>query len=220
MLIARALPARLLPWLLHLANAHPSASGRERFYALKDRLLEQLATEDGHDVQHLMAECWGWWAAGECTGSTCTKCGGTGIWHERWVLLRRYRLGRYVFHRPVMTRHFPPPAGDSAPHALIEGRIEHADIGRRSSNEARLWLALLLDRRLFVIEVRSGRILNPGWFPLSRIQWALFGLAKLGHRARKWWFRLFPICYVCRERSVREAGLCWDCLDSGEGAPF
>lgn len=180
--------ARLIGWLLHLANASPPYTLREEFYALKDRLRARYGVADGHDVQHLRKECWGYLGAGGCLGKTCTKCGGSGIFEERWVLLERFTIGSYRFHRPLgLTARRP---------ATIEGRIEHDGADHWAAREALLWLALVFDRRLLVAVVtRGGARVGWTWHPFTTLQ-------SVASRAcwRSSWIRHF----FRRER-------CWTC---------
>ncbi len=111
---------RLLAWFLHHANAAQPEDCREAFYRIKDRILSAYGTPDGRDVQHIRKACWG--DRGEPCNEECCRCGGTGIFQEKWVVLQRYRLDRYTFHRPVETYFSRQPDGVEA---TIEGLIRH-----------------------------------------------------------------------------------------------
>lgn len=100
---------KILSYLLHHANRSSKAP---EFYAIKTRLLKKHGVFIGHDVQHI-------------PGKKCFSCQGTGIytgysyydgsmwedicyqcnsgWYKRpmWVVLERYRFGKYVFHQPL-----------------------------------------------------------------------------------------------------------------------
>ena len=165
---------RLLGWLLHLANGHPPTNHTAAFYRLKERLL--VGRQNGFDVQRLGARCWGWYWAGGCVGAKCAKCGGTGFYWQRWVILERYELGGYTFHRPGRVFSHPP-YGVGLPEGvnLIEGYIRHEDVDWNSSREAALWLALIFDLGLFVrLLFRGGRGPRPRW-GLSLVQSACWG---------------------------------------------
>lgn len=136
---------RLLGWLLHRANARPPEYVRETFYRLKSRLLVRYGRYIGDDVQDLSQECWGPDRRSYvCPGNGCPKCGGTGVYRERFVVLERWRLGRYTFHRPV-ERRLPK----MVPVRVIKGIIRHGDVPYDQAVDALLWLALVYDRELF-----------------------------------------------------------------------
>ncbi|MDE2010253.1 MAG: hypothetical protein KGJ09_09290 [Candidatus Omnitrophica bacterium] len=138
---------KLLARLLHLANSDPPFNRRE-FYNLKDRLLRKYGTFHGHDLQIITKECWGerhyfdddsYDFVQEPCGPQCRRCGGTGIFDQRWVRLERWQWGKYLFHIPAGDTRKKP---DSPPESWIKGVIKHQDYGRLS-NEACLWLYLL-----------------------------------------------------------------------------
>jgi hypothetical protein len=157
---------RLVGWLLFRANAHPPLA-RDAFYALKDRLLQRYGTYSGEDIQQIIDPCWGSHEDG-CSGSTCTRCGGTGIWRERRIRLSRWSLAGRVFHRP------DGPASPRQP-ATITGRIVHAGVTRAAAFEALLWLSLLYDRSLLWRVLCSHTLVFRTWYPLSLlhrlVQW-------------------------------------------------
>ncbi len=170
---------RLVARLLHYANASPPFNKTE-FYEVKDRLLKRYGTLTGSDTQEISKDCWGerrwrpqddWNYDGDednyeqipC-GPKCRRCGGTGIFDIRWILLERWRFGRFTFHRPT-TETRKEPASVS-----VRGRIEHKDYGRLS-NEAALWLYLLTAHfGLFWRTLRSSRTCGWTWFPLLNVQ--------------------------------------------------
>lgn len=181
----------VLRFLLHRANTDPPIAAREEFYRLKDLLLERYATRDGADVQEIVKECWGYSYDYTCPGSSCTKCGGTGVFDRFYVLLHRYRWGRHVFHRPGQRSRF---RGDLT--ITIRGRIRHARYGR-SASEARLWLyALTGEWKLLLRSLTNGA--SCGWYlwPLLNVQRFGFTISMLPARYRNWrWQR-----YWNRER--------------------
>lgn len=126
--------------LLYLANTSPPGCGRDEFYAMKDWILARYGTPDGTDVQHIVSECWGNWHDDTgCQGAKCLRCGGTGVYEEKWILLQRWKIGHYSFHSKP-TRIWKTHYAFKEP--TIEGCVEHADHGRMA-DEAMLWLALL-----------------------------------------------------------------------------
>jgi len=152
---------RLVAWLLHIANRHPPYLHRTEFYELKDRILKRHGSIVAYDTQHIVNECWGYYDAGSCQGAACRKCGGSGVFQEKWVALERWHFGRYTFHRPWTVVYVKPALA-----ASIEGRIQHGG-DARDSMEAAMWLALLVDRPLFrALFFRHGRSLTPGPRPL------------------------------------------------------
>lgn len=136
---------RLLSYLLWLANSDPPYCHRERFYAMKTRILRRYATREGTDLQEIPGKkCWGPYQSG-CLGRRCRRCEGTG-WYAFpfWVKLERWRLGSRLFHIPG-SRQYQRPDGLVG----IVGRIEHQHVDHWSAREAALWLALAFDRGLF-----------------------------------------------------------------------
>jgi hypothetical protein len=165
---------RLLSWLLRHANAHPPATRSKEFYALKDRLLRRYAAHVGSDVQRIAAPCWGRYP-GPCEGDRCPRCGGTGVYAERFIALERWNFAGRIFHRPV------GPARSR--EVTIEGRIEHRGVAYRTAQEAALWLALLCDRRLFWgLLSREGRPCGWQWRPMLALRVVVFEARFFGRR--------------------------------------
>lgn len=183
---------RVVAWLLVHANADPGiASQRRDFYALKDRLLKRWGRVVGDDVQEIVDRCWGYYDDGRCLGRGCGKCGGSGVFSRRRVLLERWEIAGRVFHRPV-----GPYYGDRP--ADIQGRIVHEPWSHsRASVDARLWLALLFDRRSWWRQMRSSCVYGWQWRPMLALQAFVFN-------ARAVWFpRLVPRrCYRCSRRFI------------------
>jgi hypothetical protein len=184
--------------LLHLANAERSV-GRD-FYECKTFLLRRYGRFDGHDMQEIQKECWGY-RDDEC-GPQCRKCGGTGIYSQKWIRLERWKLGNYLFHVPNGTTYSRPDS------VQIQGRIEHADYGLKS-REAQLWLYLLSGEFLKLLHaLRSSCYCYPKWWPMCRFQ-KLFMTWHLFLAWRKCWCgRWFPtlgrgwcVCGKCRSKS-------------------
>jgi hypothetical protein len=168
---------KILSTVLHYANANPPFLAEREFYAIKDRLLEQYGQPDGHDVQRIEYACW------NCDGSTwCNKCGGTGIYNEKWIMLERFNFGRFQFHRPVPEFKFWPKLKGLP---TIEGKVQHANYGRLS-DECALWLFLLFDRVTFWPLMRWRCKIHPGFYPLLNIQKACFYLT---HLEMSQWFK-------------------------------
>src|ERR1700735_250428 len=96
---------RIKRLLLHLANSNPPSCNRREFYDLKTALLWRFGQKCGLDIQEIKKECWGeryYDRYGDehyhpC-GPKCRRCGGTGIFDIRWVILARWQWGGYIFH--------------------------------------------------------------------------------------------------------------------------
>ena len=156
----------IISWLLWHANADPGFHRRD-FYAMKDRLLARYGRVVGHDVQRIQQPCYGTSWDMTCKGAGCPRCGGTGIWSERWVLLERWDLAGRTFHKPVGPAH--PRAVD-----FIDGYIRHQPRNYRASRDAQLWLALLFDWRLFRRLLTTSRMARWQWRPLLALQSIVF----------------------------------------------
>ena len=227
--------ARLRCWLLHLANADPPMS-REPFYRLKDRLCRRYGSFDGHDLQHLVQPCWG--SHGERdegparSPAICSKCGGTGIYRERWVRLERWRVETYLFHRPVDSTSIPPIQRYFTGYGLpmIEGYVQHQRHGRCHA-EACLWLYLLCGEwRLWWHTLTTAWA--SGWYGWPMLPMLLLQrLASWSRvRTRRTWPYVRQRCNTCGRRFWRwEHGwLCRRCRQprstaqtlTGEDLPF
>lgn len=158
----------LLAYLLHLANSQPPTCHRKEFFGVKDRLLQRYATRLERDhVQEIKKECWGDWNEG-CAGWQCGRCDGTGIFDHFFVRLAVYEWSGYRFHRPVERRCQPSADPD------IRGYIRHRDRGLASA-ESRLWLYLLTGEwSLLRRSLRASSYVLPGWWPMLRLQKAVF----------------------------------------------
>lgn len=205
---------RIIARLLHLANARPPFMCRERFYSLKDRLLKRWGTREGYDLQRIDYACWGYGDAG-CTGMTCTKCGGTGIYDVRKTYLDRWTFGGFPFHTisdAQYRQHVEPPT--------ITGRIKHTDYGRWS-DEAALWLFLIFDRQSFWKLMTACKPYAWQWLPLSFLQrnigWPLGRLmgrleSRRCHCGRRYriWFASLGWCVCPRCRTPKPVPTCDD----------
>lgn len=152
---------RFLCRLLASANACPPiGDDRERFYAIKDRILRKRGKLIGEDIQHIVKPCWTCDASGiygqyeDGSDIICNRC-IKGIFDEFWVTLERWDWCGRIFHRPKMRYRVRPAAT-----ITIEGRIEHEY--PKHGRESMLWLALLFDRKLLLnqltrIKSCSGR---------------------------------------------------------------
>lgn len=201
------IPKSIAVILLHYANSSPSC--RTRFYALKDRLLNQFAEFRGHDIQEIVKECYGdkrdeygdWHGC----GPKCRRCGGTRIFSRRWVRLQRWQWGKYVFHIPDGDTYVKPES------VRIQGRIEHVDYGK-SSREAELWLYLFALRFGDWWHVLSTSCYcSPGLWPMCRLQklamWARMTFKRqkcLCGRKFTTWGSGWMVCKKCRSPKAVE----------------
>lgn len=135
-----------MPKLLHIANSDPPSNKqwRERFYAMKNRILHRWAEPDGFDLQAFEGkECW------NCTDgmwdkyNECHRCEGSG-WY-RWprvIRLNRWKFGRFVFHEPVLTAYREAKPDEKI---AIRGRVEHASYNCQYVLLATFFLAIFYD---------------------------------------------------------------------------
>jgi len=154
--------------LLHIANSAPppGTERRRRFYAMKQRILRWFGTEDGYDLQHIAGKsCWSCGGTGEFYHPhDCYKCDGTGWFkHPVWVLLKRWRFGKYVFHEPVKRFYSKAEAWVQVAKSecsidVIDGYVEHASYSWKDIHRARFILCMLFDWRLLMYETANWRI--------------------------------------------------------------
>ena len=147
--------------LLYLANSRPPSGKdrKERFYAMKQRICERFGTPDGFDVQHFAGKrCFSCYGTGIYRSeysdyqNYCYKCNGSGWFkRERWVVLKRWRIGQRIFHQPDGVSYEAP----NPPLRTIEGFIEHAYHGFWHE-EAAMLLALMFDRELLGMLLAEG----------------------------------------------------------------
>lgn len=140
--------------MLHIANSYPSEVDKVRFYAMKSRILLRFAKHDGIDVQHIPGkQCFGcggsgtWYHTYSGDPDECDNCCGTG-WYKspKWVILDRYKLGRFVFHSPRERLYRKPDIECERPQ--ISGYIEHRNYSWRAIGWSHFILYLLFDWRL------------------------------------------------------------------------
>lgn len=161
---------RVLGRLLHRANSSPEWP-KDDFYSMKERILSRFGTQRDYDLQEIPPKaCWtcdgtGWYAKGD----RCRRCCGSGEYASTvWVVLERWELGGYQFHKPT-TRHYTKPA---FMEPTIRGYVEHRDYGT-SAKVASLWLALIFDRPLWLRMMTSSRYCGWRWHPLLILNWLM-----------------------------------------------
>lgn len=189
----------MLAYLLHVANSNPWF--RDRFYAMKTRILHRYATSDGYDLQELPGkECWSCHGSGtyyHLSGDedTCWKCDGLG-WYRRprWTVLQRWQLGRYSFHEPTKSGHGSAPLDFKPPRNLILGYVKHRDYTTRRVLLATLLIALIFDREL-------ARMAAPELIARLPIGYPLLQRYRYRRRCarcrRRQWFSRDRVCSKC-----------------------
>ena len=210
--------ARLLAAVLACANSSPPTCHCEAFYAMKDAILRKHGKLVGADLQHIVKKCWGGYDY-PCRGASCRKCGGTGIYSERWHILQRWELGGRIFHRPIDSTSLRPDGP-----VTIEGNVEHRRWMGHQPLEAAMWLALVFDRRLFCRMAFLPASCACGWFwlplvNLARISfrlrmfvWRFQGRKCYCGRTYRQWFGSggWCVCWRCRRRHNRVPALAED----------
>lgn len=99
--------------LLLTANHHPPEWLRHEFYELKTEILRTKGRRCCPDhVQRIAKQCWGCYGSGNDAFKPhpCFRCGGSGFYSTRYVVLERWRLpleeardGYVEFHVPTDT---------------------------------------------------------------------------------------------------------------------
>jgi hypothetical protein len=209
---------RLVARLLWLANTDPPDLERQRFYAIKNRLLHAYGRSTGHIWQRVSKRCW--WCHGDGIeeppwvpdrGMPCERCNGTGEFDHFWVRLSTWDLAGFRFHRPEFRQSRIDPAWRPRTGQYIDGRIEHARVGYKSL-EACLWLILFYDRRAFV----RGTLNEQGWILRMNEKppkLPLTTLARVVNRAlAAWTWIKVKRCILCKKRyACREPHTCRAC---------
>lgn len=122
--------------VLAIANRSPKFVDSERFYAIKQYLLDLYGSPIGHEIQRIQKECWSCGGTGVYGINDCDRCVG-GIYQTRYYRLRAFQFGRQKFHTPIESVQWREA------HAIgikIEGKIQktpsrsqataHAVLGR------------------------------------------------------------------------------------------
>lgn len=166
-----------LGFVLHVANSSPGID-RHGFYAMKEQILRRFGTLCALDTQHIVKPCWGCDGRGRRPNrwgvpDVCGRCWGSGIFHERFVLLERWNLGGWIFHRPACDL----PASTDRASVTIRGRIEHYSYGAWSK-EAQCWLALLFDLDLFYSLMTTSYPCGWRWGPMGLLNKLLYYACK------------------------------------------
>lgn len=134
--------------VLWAANTAPML--RMEFYCIKSTLCHCLGTEDGYDVQRIDHECWTCGGDGifhafdAVVADECWKCCGTGVYSSLFVELKRWTLGRHLFHEPTrrLSRIEAQPR-----NVNIRGKVQHASCSW--SKSANVAIGRLFDRSYY-----------------------------------------------------------------------
>lgn len=191
---------QFIGWLLWWANADKPTIDSDKFYVLKGCLLNKYGEHRGYCWQHIVKKCW------TCDGTgmfnkqeRCRRC-WNGVYDEVWIQHSKWTLGGSQFLTPVdETRNKALVDGKCEVHGQsveIEGYVKH-DVDCRLSNEARLWLYLIFDRRMFWRELKGHSYAKPRGL-LSRIQRYVMPTV-LAWRNRTWVRR----CVHCQRVRLR-----------------
>lgn len=141
-------PDRHVRWLA-LANAGDFSDKHWWFYPFKTNFLRQHALPDGFDIQIIVKKCWcgdGIWRGNdydvpERFWERCHKCGGTGIYLKKKIMLIRWVLNGSVFHEPATWFE----GNKVQPHETIEGLVKHAPVDSKAARRAMERLFLRYD---------------------------------------------------------------------------
>jgi hypothetical protein len=153
----------------------------------------------------------------------CNKCNGSK-WYKRprWVMLARFRFGRFVFHKPTDTLYTDPFPKGNAPHGIrrIEGYIEHSST-RWGGHAYALLILLYKPKAIPGLLRRVGSSWREQWW--RPYNWAhntchlitrgtrSIPARNLHYRATRAWERIFG--WARRRRMV-------PAMDEDDGLPF
>lgn len=148
------MPDRHVEWL-YQANAADYFERRGWFYPFKTRFLRAHAIPDGLDLQTIVKKCWcgdGIWRGAEYTvperyWERCHKCGGTGIYLTKHIVLIRWMLRDRLFHEPSSL------IVHSSQHdyrVQFDGLIKHADVPSKTGRRAMQRLMLRYAPEMFI----------------------------------------------------------------------
>jgi hypothetical protein len=126
---------KILSWLLHHANR---SSKLPQFYAIKEQLLAKYGKHIGYDVQHIEGKkcfsCDGtgvytgyYWQSGEEWHDACYHCYGGWYKRPQWILLKRFKFGKFTFHKPEKREYnLRNPFMAYTVEPSVEGYIDHS----------------------------------------------------------------------------------------------
>lgn len=175
--------ARHIRWL-QTANAGDYSEKKSVFYPFKSRFCRAHGITDGQDLQTITLKCW--CGDGVFRGvddhlpkdlwQACHKCGGTGIYLKKNILLIRWLVGGVLFHEPsTFAYHSDCPVKER-----FEGLIKHAPVDSKAACRAMERLLLRYEpetlKRLYL-----GRAQSWAYWKKTKIR---FAFNRLNQRLR------------------------------------
>jgi hypothetical protein len=163
----------MFTWLLSTILHHANRSTKsDRFYAIKNRILDRFGRIVGYDIQHIPGKkcftCGGrgiyvgyYWESGDEWQDTCNRCWGNGWYKDpQWNILELKSFGKFRFHKPIerfrslkkLNAYCDDKGIDQA--RPIDGYIDHRY--SRYGNWAVLILHIVYERRFPPIDVGFG----------------------------------------------------------------
>lgn len=128
------------------------------FYDIKNRILDRWGAKlNQADIQHIFKPCWScdhgiFRSKSNYSRSfeeQCWHCYGTGVYAEYWIILDRYKVGNYLFHKPTIKLTDLDGVNIFIYNNYIEGLIEHTAPKNNIGYEAYFWLLLFFNPRYF-----------------------------------------------------------------------
>lgn len=175
---------KIIGLFLHIANSSPPFLWKDEFYSIKRALLKRYGAFVGREIQHIEKTCY------TCDGTgiyyyyrswdgsihykeLCYRC-KNGIYAEYWVLLDKFKLGKYYFHIP-RGRTTVIKEGEQ----VIKGYIKHAQYKHHLTDECSYWLALLFYPRLFLRHFGKIRHCGAKYTPMVILNNTIFNIKRL-----------------------------------------
>ena len=156
------LPAKHIEWLA-LANAGDYLEKKSVFYPFKSRFCRSHGVADGQDLQVITLKCW--CGDGIFRGidndrprafwEPCHKCGGTGIYLKKNIILIRWLVGGHLFHEPsTFAYHENTPVKER-----FDGLIRHKEVDPKVARRCMERLLLRYEpetlKRLYIARARD-----------------------------------------------------------------
>lgn len=166
--------------MLELANSATYYEKKFRFYPFKTRFLRAHAIPDGYDLQILTLKCHcgdGIFRGVEHTRperffEVCHKCGGSGIYLVKKILLTRWLIRGRLFHEPSTLVQWREGMHINE---TFTGFITHAPVDPKRGRRAMMLLLLRHEPRTFMRIIKSNsrdRCYRP-WY-LFKWKWHAF----------------------------------------------
>lgn len=159
----------ILSFLLHHANR---LGKDDAFYRIKRSLLLKYGKADGYDLQYISGRvCFSCDGSGEIRSwydgemEMCERCDGSGYYRKPfYVVLNRYRYGKYLFHSPEDRSYNKVPDDDTVARAVnrIYTYITHKP-AERYAHLCKLLLFLFFNHSIFWQRALPYWFLNPAY---------------------------------------------------------